>query len=147
MSARRLAVEIAVALEPHIHLSKPEIQRNINATKAIYLGGLSPDLSSVQKQELGTKMVKEADNGLGIAAIRLAETLVWQYHVDLSDEAIEFLRYNYGAGRQSLQRIANRKQVLKVRQDMNISIPPMTDGTKKEWQKSLTQVHRRISMI
>jgi len=145
MSARRLAVEIAVALEPHIHLSKPEIQRNINATKAIYLGGLSPDLSSVQKQELGTKMVKEADNGLGIAAIRLAETLVWQYHVDLSEEAIEFLRYNYGAGRQTLQRIANRKQVLKVRQETNISMPPMTDGTKKEWQKSMSQLNKRIS--
>lgn len=147
MSARRLAVEIAVALEPHIHLSKPEIQRNINATKAIYLGGLSPDLSSVQKQELGLKMAKEADNGLGIAAIRLAETLVWQYQVDLSDEAIEFLRYNYGAGRQTLQRIANRKQVLKVRHETNISIPPMPEETKKEWQQGLDYVKKRISKI
>lgn len=145
MSARRLAVEIAVALEPHIHLSKPEIQRNINATKAIYLGGLSPDLSSVQKQELGIKMAQEADNGLGIAALRLAETLVWQYHVDLSDEAIEFLRYNYGAGRQTLERIANRKQVLKIRQDANLTIPPMPEETKKEWQKSLSQMNKRIS--
>lgn len=147
MSARRLAVEIAVALEPHIHLSKPEIQRNINATKAIYLGGLSPDLSSVQKQELGEKMAKEADNGLEIAAIRLAETLVWQYHVDLSDEAIEFLRYNYGAGRQTLKRIANRKQVLKTRQETNISIPPMPEETKKEWQKALSQIKKRISNL
>ena len=145
MSARRLAVEIAVALEPHIHLSKPEIQRNINATKAIYLGGLSPDLSSVQKQELGTKMAKEADNGLGVAALRLAETLVWQYHVDLSDEAIEFLRYNYGASRQALERVANRKQVLKIRQEANVSIPPMPEEMKKEWQKSLSRIKKRIS--
>lgn len=145
MTARRLAVEIAVALEPYIHLSKPEIQRNINATKAIYLGGLSPDLSSVQKQELGVKMVKEADNGLGLAAIRLAETLVWQYHVDLSDDAIEFLRYNYGAGLQALQRIANRKQVLKIRQETSVSIPPMPEDTKREWQKSLSHLNKRIS--
>lgn len=147
MSARRLAVEIAVALEPHIHLSKSEIQRNINATKAIYLGGLSPDLSAVQKQELGIKMAKEADNGLGVAASHLAETLVWQYHVDLSDEAIEFLRYNYGAGRQTLERIANRKHILKTRQEANVSIPPMPEETKKEWQKSLSLVSKRISKI
>ena len=140
MSARRLAVEIAVALEPHIHLSKPEIQRNINATKAIYLGGLSPDMSSVQKQELGTKMVDEADNGLALAAIRLAETLVWQYHVNLSDEAIDFLCYNYGANRQTLERVANKKHVIKSMQEANLSIPPMPEEIKKEWQKSLALV-------
>lgn len=140
MSARRLAVEIAVALEPHIHLSKPEIQRNINATKAIYLGGLSPDMSSVQKQELGTKMVDEADNGLALAAIRLAETLVWQYHVSLSDEAIDFLCYNYGANRQTLERIANKKHVIESMRETNLSIPPMPEEIKKDWQKSLALV-------
>lgn len=140
MSARRLAVEIAVALEPHIHLSKPEIQRNINATKAIYLGGLSPDMSSVQKQELGTKMVDEADNGLALAAIRLAETLVWQYHVNLSDDAIDFLCYNYGAKHQTLERIAGKKHVIKTMEETNLSIPPMPEEIKKEWQKSLALV-------
>lgn len=109
MSARRLAVEIAVALEPHIKLSKPEIQRNINATKAIYLGGLSPDMSAVQKQELGIRMAKEADNEMGLAAIRLADTLVHQYNVELGEDAIEFLHFNYNAGLKSLKRVANRK--------------------------------------
>lgn len=140
MSARRLAVEIAVALEPHIHLSRPEIQRNINATKAIYLGGLSPDMSSVQKQELGTKMVDEADNGLALAAIRLAETLVWQYHVNLSDDAIDFLCYNYGANHQTLERIANKKHVIESMRETNLSIPPMPEEIKKDWQKSLALV-------
>lgn len=147
MSARRLAIEIAVALEPHIHLSKPEIQRNINATKAIYLGGLSPDLSSVQKQELGSKMAKEADNGLGIAALRLAEALVWQYHVDLSDEAIEFLTNNYGAGRRALERIADRKQLVDAKIDANVEIPPMPDQTKKEWQMGLSHIKKRLSKM
>lgn len=147
MSARRLAIEIAVALEPHIHLSKPEIQRNINATKAIYLGGLSPDMSSVQKQELGSKMAKEADNGLGLAALRLAEALVWQYHVDLSDEAIEFLSNNYGAGRRSLERIADRKQLVDAKIDATVEIPPMPDQTKKEWQVGLSQIKKRLAKM
>lgn len=143
-SARRLAVEIAVALEPHIQLSKPEIQRNINATKAIYLGGLSPDMSSVQKQELGTKMVDEADNGLAVAAIRLAETLAWQYHVNLSDDAIEFLNYNYGARLEILKRIANKKQILKAVQETNLSIPPMPDQIKREWLKAKTLAQKKL---
>ena len=143
-SARRLAVEIAVALEPHIQLSKPEIQRNINATKAIYLGGLSPDMSSFQKQELGTKMVDEADNGLAVAAIRLAETLVWQYHVNLSDDAIEFLNYNYGARREILRRVANKKQILKTVQETNLSIPPMPDQIKREWLKAKSLAQKKL---
>jgi hypothetical protein len=147
MSARRLAVEIAVALEPFILLSKSEIQRNINATKAIYLGGLSPEMSSVQKQELGLEMVKEADNGLEIAATRLAETLVMKYHVELSDEAIEFLRYNYGASRRALERIANLKSVQNTRQEADIAIPPMPDTTKKEWQNGLSQLRKCISNL
>lgn len=147
MSARRLAIEIAVALEPHIRLSKPEIQRNINATKAIYLGGLSPDMSSVQKQELGIKMAKEADNGLGVAALRLAETLVWQYQVDLSDEAIEFLTYNYGAGRRSLESITDRKRLIIARSDAAVEIPPMPEETKKEWLIGLSQIKKKITKM
>lgn len=137
MAARRLAIEIAVALEPHIHLSKPEIQRNINATKAIYLGGLSPDMSSVQKQELGWRMAREADNGLNIAAIRLAETLVWQYRADLSDESIDFLRINYNASRKALERIANKEKPNKLNFNYLNDFPPDVMEPKAKWIKSL----------
>ncbi|MEX2435713.1 MAG: hypothetical protein WD735_03450, partial [Balneolaceae bacterium] len=137
MAARRLAIEIAVALEPHIHLSKPEIQRNINATKAIYLGGLSPDMSSVQKQELGWRMAQEADNELNIAAIRLAETLVWQYRVDLSDESIDFLQTNYNASRNALERIANNEKPNKLNFNYINDLPPDVMEPKSRWIKSL----------
>jgi len=137
MSARRLAIEIAVALEPHIRLSKPEIQRNINATKAIYLGGLSPDMSAVQKQELGRRMASEVENGLGISAIRLAETLVNQYHAELSEEAIEFLSYNYNAGVKSLRRIMERGKSSSVDMQSLSEIPPQIERPDPEWLKSL----------
>lgn len=145
MSARRLAIEIAVALEPHIKLSRPEIQRNINATRAIYLGELSPDMSDIQKQELGVKMAKVADNGLGIAAIRLAEVLVWQYQVDLSDEAIEFLRYNYGAGRRTLERIAKQKKGDVRRNGQSPDIPPRPAPPKKVWGQTLQSVRKSVA--
>lgn len=105
MSARRLAIEIALALEPFIKLSKPEIQRNINATKAIYLGGLSPDLSASQKEDLGKRMAQEVDNSLEQAAEKLADTLVKHYKVDLTDETKEFFRFNYYVSGPALDQI------------------------------------------
>ena len=145
MSARRLAVEIAVALEPHIRISRPEIQRNINATKAIYLGGLSPEMSAGQKQELGRKMVEEADDGLEIAALRLAETLVWQYKVDLSREAIDFLHLNYGAGRRSLKRIAERKSKPGIETESGKTTPTELGDIKREWIQALEKSRKKLS--
>ena len=147
MSARRLAVEIAVALEPHIKLSKPEIQRNINATKAIYLGGLSPDMSAVQKQELGIRMAKEADNEMGLAAIRLADTLVHQYNVELGEDAIEFLHYNYNAGLKSLKRVAERKETIRDKVRKKHAMPPALKSPKQGWLKSLNEIKRVASKL
>lgn len=140
MSARRLAIEIAVALEPHIRISKPEIQRNINATKAIYLGGLSPDMSAIQKQEFGKQMSREVDNGLEVAALRLADTLVHQYHAELSDEAIEFLHYNYNTNLKLMKRVANRKKSLTPALYDIQEIPPSLSRPKAEWKKSLQHI-------
>lgn len=145
MSARRLAIEIAVALEPHIRISKPEIQRNINATRAIYLGGLSPDMSAVQKEELGRRMSKEAESGLGLSAIRLAETLVYQYNVELTQDAINFLNYNYNAGRKTLERIAARKtDSIGIRNTIN-EVPPAVSEPKNMWKKALQEIRKAAS--
>lgn len=95
MKLRRVAIELALALEPHIQMSKPEIQRNINATKAIYLGGLTPDMSAAQKAELGKRMAEIVDNSPKQSAAHLADTLVRYYGVNLSADAKEFLIYNY----------------------------------------------------
>lgn len=145
MPARRLAIEIAVALEPHIRISKPEIQRNINATKAIYLGGLSPDMSAIQKQEFGKQMSREVDNGLELAALRLADTLVNQYHAELSDDAIEFLHYNYNANLKLLQNVANREKSLEPGLHEIQEIPPSLSRSKADWKKSLEHIRKVIS--
>lgn len=147
MVARRLAIEIAVALEPQIHLSKPEIQRNINATKAIYLGGLSPDMSAIQKQELGKRMAIEADNELGLSAIRLADTLVHRYNVELNDEAIQFLHYNYNAGLKSLERVVNRKKTTGMTEREKQVVPPPLKEPKAGWVKSLHDIKKAVEKL
>jgi hypothetical protein len=144
MTARRLAIEIAVALEPHIGLSKPEIQRNINATKAIYLGSISPEMSAEQKKELAEKMANEVDNGLNIAAVRLAETLVEQYHVELTDGAIDFFVQNYNASRKTLEKIAAIDENRTMESIISNQLPPAVQAPKSAWKKKLQKLQRQV---
>ncbi len=144
MTARRLAIEIAVALEPHIGLSKPEIQRNINATKAIYLGSISPEMSAEQKKDLAEKMANEVDNGLNVAAIRLAETLVKQYHVELTDGAIDFFVQNYNASRNILEKLSKSGLPRDIDSSILNQLPPAVQAPKTIWKKQLQQLHRQI---
>ena len=145
MAARRLAIEIAVALEPHIKLSKPEIQRNINATKAIYLGELSPDMTAEQKAELGRRMSEEVDNELSTAAEKLAQTLVLQYHVELTNEAKEFLHHTYSASIDSLNKLKDKKIKLETISDNLHASPPVVRAPKPGWIKAKSLAEKHLS--
>ena len=147
MTAKRLAIEIAVALEPHIGLSKPEIQRNINATKAIYLGSISPEMSAEQKKELAEKMANEVDNGLNIAALRLAETLVKQYHVELTEGAIDFFVQNYNASRKTLEKMAADDGSPNMESMISNQLPPAVQAPKTAWKKQLQKLSRQVQKM
>lgn len=132
---RRLAIEIALTLEPHIGLSKPEIQRNINATKASYLGGISPYMNAEQKAELGRLMAREADNSPSVAAEQLAEALVRLYQVELNEEAAEFLQYNYGARREVLDALMVEQKSPIAATSLISERPPMVPPAPSRWHK------------
>lgn len=145
MAARLFAIEIAVALEPHIKLSKPEIQRNINATKAIYLGELSPDMSAEQKAELGRRMSEEVDNELSTAAEKLAQTLVHQYHVELSDEAKEFLHYTYNSSLETLDHLNDDPSKPDYSSSRFHEKPPLVPTPKEQWIKAQSLALKQLS--
>lgn len=144
MAARHLAIEIALALEPHIKLTKPEIQRNINATKAIYLGELSPEMNAIRKAELGKRMALEADDRLDVAAEQIAGTLVRLYDVDMTEEAREFLHYTYGARLEVLEQLEKRAdQYEKMASHLN-ERPPLLEPPKPHWAKVLSEARKRM---
>ena len=147
MTARRLAIEIAVALEPHVGLSKPEIQRNINATRAIYMGGISPEMSAEQKKEMAEKMAREVDKRLNIAALRLAETLVKQYHVELTDGAVEFFVKNYQASQKFLHRLATGDSNREMDSTIFNQLPATVQAPKSEWKKRNQQLRRKLQKM
>ena len=143
MAARYLAIEVALALEPHIKLYKPEIQRNINATKAIYLGELSPEMNAMQKAELGRRMAGEADNRLDVAAEQIADTLVRVYDVTLTHEAREFLHYTYGARMEVLELLEKRNKHTDSMVSHLNERPPLVEPPKPHWAKTVAFARRR----
>ncbi|MCC5934001.1 MAG: hypothetical protein JJU35_07100 [Balneolales bacterium] len=146
-AVRRLVIETAVILDPMIGLSKPEIRRNLNATKAMYLGELSPDLTAVQKQQLFERLVQETDNSLSAAAEQMAHTMVNVYRIPLSDEAVNFLHLSYGASREKLRLITEQAQETAGTGTQSSALQTLPDGpdtalsklrpVSAQWRKAL----------
>ncbi|SFX62516.1 hypothetical protein [Marinospirillum alkaliphilum] len=143
--ARELAVEVALALEPHIQLSRPAIQRGLNATNATYLGGLEPDMSAAEKAALGSAMAREVQQDMRHAAERLAVALVRHYRVDLTEEARNFLIDAYGARPQMLDLLSNYEATSANTPVSFLSLrPPIVAAPRREWYKALIKARQEL---
>ncbi len=144
--ARHLAVETALALEPHIHLSRPEVQRGLGATNASYLGGLEPGMSAKEKRSFGEAMADSVEEDLSRSAEHLAVALVRHYQVELTEEARTFLAETYGARPQVLETISRGQQV--GEQAAPISLlsqrPTPIPLPRRDWYRSLVRARRTL---
>ncbi|MFG1491300.1 hypothetical protein ABMA58_18770, partial [Oceanospirillum sp. HFRX-1_2] len=140
--AKQLAIEIALALEPHIHLSRPEIQRAIYSTNAIYMNDIEPGMSAATKAAMGTAMANEKRHDLSVAAERLALALVKHYRVELGEDAIAFLRDTYHA-RESRLNVLNQFAKPRERKISYLNLrPPVVAAPKRDWYKALIEARR-----
>lgn len=144
-AAKRLAIEIFLALEPHVGLSQPATQRAINSSNAADFGQIEPNLSAAAKAALGASMVREVDTELSRAAESLALALVRHYRVELDPAAIEFLKRQYGARDSTLQMLSNIN--LTGRSDArNVSFlshrPPAVGTPHRDWYRALVRARR-----
>lgn len=148
--SKRLAVEIALALEPHIHLSRPAVQRAINSTNAADFGQLEPNLSAAAKAAMGAAMVKEIEVDLSRPAEQLALALVRHYHVELEPEAIDFLVQHYGAREATLTMLSNYHASHAGTDTPNISYlsqrPPMVGKPHRDWYRALVKARRALGL-
>ncbi|MCG5501992.1 hypothetical protein [Ectothiorhodospira lacustris] len=140
--ARQLAVEVALALEPHIGLSRPEIQRGVGATQASYLGSLEPGMSAQEKRVLGEAMALEVEQDMSRAAERLALALVKHYRVRLTDAAREFLIETYGARPQVLSMISQSHLDEMPRISLLSLRPPVVSSPRRDWYRGLVRARR-----
>ncbi|WP_028304336.1 hypothetical protein [Oceanospirillum maris] len=140
--AKQFAIEIALALEPHIFLSRPEIQRAIYSTNAIYMNDIEPGMSAATKASMGSAMAKEKRHDLSVAAERLALALVKHYQVELGDDAITFLRDNYHA-RETRLNMLNQFAKPRERKVSYLNLrPPVVVAPKRDWYKALIAARR-----
>lgn len=148
-AAKRLAIEIALALEPHIQLSRPEVQRAINGSNAADFGQLEPNLSAAAKAALGAAMVKEIDVDLSRTAESLAVALVRHYRVDLDPAAKRFLIDNYEAREATLDMLSNYLAGHSRGEARSISYlsqrPPVVSAPQRDWYRALVQARRALN--
>ena len=141
-AARQLAVEVALALEPHVQLSRPEIQRGIGATQASYLGDLQPGMSAQEKRDLGEAMAQDVEQDMSQAAERLALALVRHYRVELTEDAREFLHKTYDARRSVLELLAANTGLDQAPYCLLSVRPAVVSAPKMEWYRALVRVRR-----
>jgi len=144
--ARRLAIDVALALDPFIDLVRPEVQWAIEASHAAYLGSLEPGLSVSAKAAYGGALVQEVRRNMGRAAERVAAALVRHYGVTLTEEAISFLHRTYGANRETLQVIADYQEPPPPAQAAQaLSRPPPVPPVESAWERQLRRARRLLA--
>ncbi|WP_048306935.1 hypothetical protein [Halomonas sp. PR-M31] len=147
-AGKRLAIEIALALEPHIHLSRPQVQRAINGSNAADFGQLEPNLSAAAKAALGAAMVREIDVDLSRTAESLALALVRHYRVELDPEAKTFLIKQYGARETTLNMLSNYLSNTAGSEIRNVSYlsqrPAAVSAPNRDWYRALVQARRAL---
>lgn len=143
-SARQLAVQVALILEPHVHLSSPEVQRGIGATQASYLGSLEPGMSALQKRHLGEAMARDVEEDMGRAAEQLALALVRHYRVDLTDAARQFLHDTYGARDSVLDILAQYDTEAPAAMSPLSTRPALVPAASRRWYRTLVHARRLV---
>jgi len=143
-SARHLAIEVALALEPYIHLSYPEVQRGIGATLATYLGDLEPGMSANEKKILAESMAQDVVEDMSQAAEHFATVLVRHYRVNLTDEASQFLQDTYGARQSILDTLSHYQSTDDVSQSLLAGRPAAVPPAQRRWYRALVHANRLV---
>lgn len=143
-SARQLVIEVALALEPHIRLSFPQIQRGIGSTLATYLGDLEPGMSANEKKVLAESMAQDVVEDMSQAAEHLAVALVRHYGVNLTDEASAFLHKTYGARQSVLDILSQHQSADAVSQSLLAGRPTVVPPAQRRWYRALVHAKRVV---
>ncbi|MBC53230.1 MAG: hypothetical protein CMQ34_05270 [Gammaproteobacteria bacterium] len=143
-NARQLVIEVALALEPHIQLSFPDIQRGIGSTLETYLGDLEPGMSAKDKKLLAESMAQDVVEDMSHAAEHLAVALVRHYRVNLTDEASQFLQETYGARKSVLDILSQHQGADEVSQSLLTSRPAVVPPAQRRWYRALVHAKRIV---
>jgi hypothetical protein len=138
--AKELAMEVAVALQPLVDITQPEVQRAIDASPAANLLGLERGLSARTKAAWGAAAAQEVEEDLALAAERMVGILTTHYRVTLTESAMEFLHRSYGARLDRLRLLNSHVDNRLVASRNNFQTQsPLFLLKDAEWKKTLSR--------
>lgn len=144
-SAKDIAVEVALILEQHIQISRPAVQRAINASNAILLANIEPGMSAATKAAVGAAVAKEVRTDIGRAAEWLAAALVRHYNVELTERTIAFLHDSYGANLDTLRVLATYSEPATTIPVAQLRAkPPTIPPSDPNWERQVNRSRRLL---
>lgn len=137
---KQFAIEVAMEVEPFVHLSHPLIQYGIESTNAINLGSFEQGISAQAKALWTVSMIKELKINLGRSAQKLVSVLVSEYGESLDDDALEFLSKKFALDKEKLK--TNVMQSTRLERAISDESFVQIKKTNPLWAKAISRVPR-----
>ncbi len=102
---KQMAIRIALVLEEHIGLRRPEVQRAITSANGLNMGYFESELSTRTKIAWGESMVRELEKDMRQAAEALVGAIYRYYGVKLSPDSQQLLAERYQVDVSRLQQV------------------------------------------
>ncbi len=145
-AAKLLAIDVALALDPFVFISLPEVQRAIYTSNAIDMGSFEPGLSTSTKVGWGASVSKEVQKDMVNASGQLAQAIHRYYGLCLGDEELEFMHQTYGMNKKDVldyyqenERGEQSSNVFEPRPPLLIPI------VKATWRKTLVRYREHLN--
>jgi hypothetical protein len=145
-AAKQMAIDLALALDPCVFISLPEVQRAIYSSNAVDLGSFEPGLSTATKIGWGESVAKEVQKDMVKASEQIAQAIHRYYGICLGGKELEFMHQTYGMNKQNI--INYYKENEQGEQSSNVfepRLPLMIPEVKFTWRNTLTLYREHLS--
>ncbi len=143
--AKSIALGMASALQPFVDITRPEIQRAIDASNAANLMGIESGLSARAKAVRSAAAAQEVEDNMAYSAERLASYLVTHYGIALDEDIIEFLNSRYGASIDHLQTLSALTSEQVSTDNSTITKPFSPVSERPEWGVEVKRAEKLLS--
>ncbi|KGK00316.1 hypothetical protein [Thalassotalea sp. ND16A] len=144
-AAKQLAIDLALALDPCVFISLPEVQRAIYTSNAVDLGSFEPGLSTTTKVGWGESVAKEVQKDMVKASGQLAQAIHRYYGICLGDEELDFMHQTYGMDKQYvIDYYVENEQGEQSSNVFEPRPPLMIPADKFAWRKTLILYREHI---
>jgi hypothetical protein len=144
-AAKQLAIDLALALNPCVFISLPEVQRAIYSSNSVDLGSFEPGLSTTTKVGWGESVAKEVQKDMVKASEQIAQAIHRYYGICLGNKELDFMHQTYGMNKQNVIDYYHENE--QGEQSSNVfepRSPLMIPEVKFAWRKTLALYREHV---